>query len=99
MLADLDSLWSGESMGCPGYMLVKSDKRIEGEVPRSASIAHSRCLCDGKPAWFTERKPEEEKAFHMLGLLTSAAGVYVCNVEEASAAKRYAYSRGTEELK
>ena len=31
-------------------------------------------LRDGKPARLTERKPEEERAFHMLGLLTVAAG-------------------------
>jgi hypothetical protein len=32
-----------------------------------------------------ERKPEEERAFRMLGLLTSKPVLYVCNVEEGSA--------------
>src|SRR5438132_1304540 len=43
-------------------------------------------LKDGKPARFVERKPEEETLFHQLGLLTSLPVLYVCNVEEASAA-------------
>jgi ribosome-binding ATPase len=43
-------------------------------------------LREGKPARSLERKPEEEKAFHMLGLITSLPVLYVCNVEEASAA-------------
>ncbi len=40
---------------------------------------------DGKPARFLQRKPEEERAFNMLGLLTSKPVLYVCNVEEGSA--------------
>ena len=43
-------------------------------------------LREGKPARLVERKPEEEKLFHSLGLLTSAPVLYACNVEEASAA-------------
>ncbi|MDW3543885.1 hypothetical protein NQ420_27835, partial [Escherichia coli] len=42
-------------------------------------------LRDGKPARGMERKPEEERAFRMLGLLTSKPVLYVCNVEEGSA--------------
>ena len=51
---------------------------------------------EGKPARVVERKPEEEKAFHMLGLLTAMPVVYVCNVEEASAATGNDYSRKVE---
>ncbi len=47
---------------------------------------------EGKPARFLERKPEEERAFSMLGLLTSKPVLYVCNVEEASAAKGNKFS-------
>ncbi len=43
-------------------------------------------LREGKPARLVERKPEEEKPFHMLGLLTSMPVLYVCNVDEAAAA-------------
>src|ERR1700758_5356191 len=50
-------------------------------------------LRDGKPARALERKPEEERAFAMLGLLTSKPVLYVCNVEEASAAKGNKFSQ------
>jgi ribosome-binding ATPase len=50
-------------------------------------------LRDGKPARLTARRPEEEKAFHMLGLLTSLPVLYVCNVDEESAGTGNAFSR------
>jgi ribosome-binding ATPase len=50
-------------------------------------------LRDGKPARLTERKSEEEKAFHALGLLTSLPVLYVCNVDEAAAAVGNEHSR------
>ncbi len=53
-------------------------------------------LRDGKPARLVERKPEEEKAFHMLGLLTSLPVLYVCNVDEAAAATGNDLSRKVE---
>jgi GTP-binding protein YchF len=53
-------------------------------------------LRDGKPARLTERKPEEERVFHMLGLLTSLPVLYVCNVDEASAASGNADARKVE---
>ena len=40
-----------------------------------------------------ERKPEEERAFGMLGLLTSKPVLYVCNVEEGSAGDGNSFSR------
>ena len=54
-------------------------------------------LREGKPARLLERKPEEEKAFHMLGLLTSMPVLYVCNVDEAAAATGNEFSRRVEE--
>src|SRR5213076_2028174 len=54
-------------------------------------------LRDGKPARLVERKPEEEKLFHSLGLLTAMPVLYVCNVDEASAATGNAYSRAVEQ--
>jgi GTP-binding protein YchF len=53
-------------------------------------------LREGKPARLTERKPEEERTFHMLGLLTSLPVLYVCNVDEAAAASGNASSREVE---
>ena len=43
-----------------------------------------------------ERKPEEEKTFQMLGLMTAKPVLYVCNVEEAAAATGNAYSAKVE---
>jgi hypothetical protein len=54
-------------------------------------------LREGKPARLVERKPEEEKLFHSLGLLTSAPVLYACNVEETSAATGNEFSRRVEE--
>ena len=50
-------------------------------------------LREGRPARFLERKPEEQRAFGMLGLLTSKPVLYVCNVEEGAAGDGNAYSR------
>ncbi len=81
MLADLDSL----------------ERRVDGSKQEGARAATRKprrkealdlvnralaLLRDGKPARLAERKPEEEKPFHMLGLLTSQPVLYVCNVEE-----------------
>ena len=38
------------------------------------------------------RKPEEQRAFHMLGLLTALPVLYVCNVDEAAAATGNAFA-------
>ena len=54
-------------------------------------------LRDGKPARLVERKAEEDKLFHSLGLLTSAPVLYACNVDEASAATGNDFSRKVEE--
>jgi ribosome-binding ATPase len=51
----------------------------------------------GQPARLTERKPEEERAFHALGLLTALPVLYVCNVDEAAAAAGNAYARRVED--
>ena len=53
-------------------------------------------LRDGKPARFVERKPEEEKLFHSLGLLTSAPVLYACNVDEGAAATGNDFSQQVE---
>ena len=50
-------------------------------------------LREGRPTRFLERKPEEERAFSMLGLLTSKPVLYVCNVEEGSAGEGNEYSK------
>jgi ribosome-binding ATPase len=82
MLADLESL----------------EKRVDalekrargGDREANATLALvERALVplrEGQPARLFRRKPEEEKSFAMLGLLTSKPVLYVCNVDEVAAA-------------
>jgi GTP-binding protein YchF len=93
MLADLDSL----ERRVDG--LTKKAKGGDKEAKETVDLINRALvlLRDGKPARLTERKPEEEKTFHGLGLLTSIPVLYVCNVEEASAATGNAFSRRVEE--
>jgi ribosome-binding ATPase len=95
MLADLDSLekrvdtlekkvkGSGEE--------AKEAKEAVDLIKRSLVL-----LREGKPARLVGRKPEEEKLFHQLGLLTAAPVLYVCNVDEGSAAAGNEYSKRVE---
>ena len=92
MLADLDSL----ERRVDG--LSKKAKGGDKEAKEALDLINRALvlLRDGKPARFTERKPEEEKAFHGLGLLTSIPVLYVCNVEENAAADGNAFSQRVE---
>ena len=54
-------------------------------------------LRDGKSARLVQRSAEEEKAFRELQLLTSKPALYVCNVDEASAATGNAMTKLVEE--
>jgi len=88
MLADLDSL---------ERRVVALEKRIRGndkEAKETLDLVQRSLvlLREGKPARLIERKPEEEKLFQTLGLLTSKPVLYVCNVEEASADKGNSFS-------
>ena len=93
MLADLDSL---EKRIDP---LEKKAKGGDKEARETVDLMRRTLalLREGKPARGLERKPEEEKAFHMLGLMTSLPVLYVCNVEEASAANGNEFSRRVEQ--
>jgi hypothetical protein len=88
MLADLESL---EKRVTP------LEKRIRGadkEAKETLDLVERALalLREGQPARLVERKSEEERAFRMLGLLTSKPVLYVCNVEENAADKGNAYS-------
>ena len=88
MLADLDSLEK---------RIVAIEKKAKGgdKEAKEAFDLMSRSLTllrEGKPARLVEVKPGEERAFRMLGLLTSKPVLYVCNVEEASADKGNGFS-------
>jgi ribosome-binding ATPase len=96
MLADLDSL-ERRTEGLA--------KKAKGSDKDAAEAKHAldlvqralALLREGKPARLVERKPDEEKGFHMLGLLTSKPVLYVCNVDEGSAAAGNALTRQVEE--
>ncbi|HET9616539.1 MAG TPA: redox-regulated ATPase YchF [Pseudolabrys sp.] len=92
MLADLESLEKRVDA------LEKKAKGNDKEAKETLDLVKRslKLLQDGKPARFVERKPEEEKLFHSLGLLTSAPVLYACNVEEGSAATGNAFSAKVE---
>ena len=83
MLADLESLEKRASA---------MEKRAKGadKEAKDALELMSKALAllrEGKPARLAKVDPEQRKAFHLLGLLSSRPVLYVCNVEEASADK------------
>jgi ribosome-binding ATPase len=89
MLADLDSLERRvDGLGKKAKGGDKDAREMLDLINRALVL-----LRDGKPARLVERKPEEERAFHMLGLLTAIPVLYVCNVEEAAAATGNEFSR------
>ena len=92
MLADLDSLEK---------RIDALEKKARGNDKESIlaldlvrrSIA---LLAEGKPARLVARKPEEEQAFGMLGLITAKPVLYVCNVDEAAATTGNVFSKRVE---
>jgi ribosome-binding ATPase len=88
MLADLESL-EKRVVG------IEKKARSGDKESKEALELINRALVllrEGRPARFTEVKPEEQKAFDMLNLLTTKPVLYVCNVEEASADHGNAFS-------
>jgi GTP-binding protein YchF len=96
MLADLESLEKridGLSKKAKGSDKDADEAKLALDlVNRALALLH-----EGKPARFVERKPEEERAFRMLMLLTALPVLYVCNVDEASAAAGNELSRKVEQ--
>jgi GTP-binding protein YchF len=95
MLADLDSL---ERRLDALEKKSKGNDKSAAEAQQTLDLACRAValLRAGNPARLTERRPEEERAFHMLGLLTSKPVLYVCNVDEGSAAAGNALTRQVE---
>jgi GTP-binding protein YchF len=92
MLADLDSLERRVDA------LEKKARGNDKEAKETLELV-KRALPvwrDGKPARLVERKPEEEQGFAMLGLMTAKPVLYVCNVDEGSAATGNEFSRRVE---
>jgi hypothetical protein len=92
MLADLDSLERRVDA------LEKKARGGDKEAKETLDLVNRALalLRDGKPARLVSLKPEEDRLFHSLGLLTSMPVLYVCNVEEASAATGNEYSQRVE---
>ncbi|MCJ8155917.1 redox-regulated ATPase YchF [Sphingomonas sp. LaA6.9] len=89
MLADLESL----EKRVPNY--VKKGQQGDKESKIAASVLGQalELLREGKPARLTVPKDEEERrVFDQAQLLTSKPILYVCNVEEESAANGNAFS-------
>jgi GTP-binding protein YchF len=93
MLADLDSL---------ERRVAGLEKKAKGGDKESQATLDliDRTLVllrEGKPARDVDVKPEEQKLFRTLGLLTSKPVLYACNVEESVAASGNEFSRCVEE--
>jgi GTP-binding protein YchF len=94
MLADLDS--------CEKRRVATAKKAQQGDKEAKAQLAALdtalALLRDGKPARLALPKlsNEDRPAYEALTLLTAKPVVYVCNVEEASAATGNEYSRKVE---
>ncbi|MER2269064.1 redox-regulated ATPase YchF [Methylobacterium oxalidis] len=88
MLADLESLEKRV------VALEKKAKGSDKEAKEFLDLVNRSLplLRDGKPARMVERKPEEERLFQQLGLMTAKPVLYVCNVDEADADKGNAHS-------
>ena len=92
MLADLDSLEKRVDA------LEKKARGNDKESILALDLVRRAIalLSEGKPARLVARKPEEEQAFGMLGLITAKPVLYVCNVDEAAAATGNVFSQKVE---
>lgn len=93
MLADLESL---ERRRIPLEKKAKSGEK-EAKLQLAVIDKALALLREGKPARLAELTAEEEPLFKQLQLLTAKPVLYVCNVDEASAASGNDYSRLVEE--
>jgi GTP-binding protein YchF len=94
MLADLDSL----ERRVP--ILEKKIRGQDKEAKQTLALLERALvlLREGKPARLAAVSEEEQAAFRSLGLLTSKPVLYVCNVDEASAATGNVHSARIEAL-
>jgi GTP-binding protein YchF len=93
MLADLESL---ERRMVPLEKKAKSGEK-EAKEQLALMTKAADLLKDGRPARQAALSAEEREPFRQLGLLTQKPVLYVCNVDEASAATGNAYSKRVEE--
>lgn len=93
MLADMESLEK---------RIEPLEKKIRGqdkEAKKTLELVNTALdmLREGHPARLANVAEEDRRAFRALNLLTSKRVLYVCNVDEASAATGNAYSKAVEE--
>jgi GTP-binding protein YchF len=93
MLADMESLEKRRAT------IEKKAKTGDKEAKAQVALIDKALalLREGKPARLVELTPEEVPAYAALQLLTAKPVLYVCNVDEASAAAGNAHSRSVEE--
>ena len=89
MLADLESL---ERRIVPIEKRAKTGDK-EAILPYQLMSKALALLHEGKPARQAQLTPEEREPYRQLGLLTQKLVLYVCNVDEASAANGNDHSR------
>jgi GTP-binding protein YchF len=94
MLADLDSL---ERRVTPIEKKAKSGEK-EAKEALALMMKALVLLRDGRPARLAELTPEERGPYSQLGLMTAKPVLYVCNVDEGSAAVGNRYSNAVEEM-
>jgi len=95
MLADLESL----EKRVPALTKKAQQGDKDAKVQASVLSQALELLRQGKPARLTEPKDDEEaRALRLAQLLTSKPVLYVCNVEEASAASGNAHSAAVEAM-
>ena len=88
MLADLESL----EKRIPALQKRVRGGEKEAKVDLDLVERAAAALAAGNPARTLPRAESEDKAFRLLQLLTGKPVLYVCNVEEAAAAKGNAHS-------
>ncbi len=93
MLADLESVEKRVAQ------IEKKAKSGDKDAKAQLAIMEKALalLREGKPARLAQLTPEEMPIFRGLQLLTSKPVLYVCNVDEASAADGNAFSKSVEE--
>src|ERR1700735_3739539 len=92
MLADLESL---EKRIKPLEKKANSGEK-EAKEQLALMMKSVTLLREGKPARQAQLSPEERGPYSPLGLMTAKPVLYVCNVEEASAATGNEYSKKVE---
>jgi len=94
MLADLESI---ERRRANLARKLKGNDKEAADQDRLLAVAQ-KALEDGKPARSVSVSDDDQKAWRMLQLLTSKPVLYVCNVEESSAASGNAQTARVEEM-